>query len=148
MPAGTRCKWSNTCRTILGNGSSSSGRRSCDTRVPRRCDGSTSSSVWLQTGSPRTSSVNSPGRGTDGCPGGRGVASDRGRLVSVVITVYNCARYLAEAIDSVRHQTYRPLELIVVDDGSDDGSGEIARRHQPFVRYVYTPRGGIGAARR
>jgi len=75
------------------------------------------------------------------------VPSDRGRLVSVVITVYNCARYLAEAIDSVRHQTYRPLELIVVDDGSDDGSGKIARRHQPFVRYVYQPRGGIGAAR-
>lgn len=73
--------------------------------------------------------------------------SDRDRLVSVIITVYNCARYLGEAIESVRQQTYRPLELIVVDDGSDDGSGEIAQRHQPFVRYVYQPRGGIGAAR-
>jgi len=73
--------------------------------------------------------------------------SDRDRLVSVITTVYNCARYLAEAIDSVLHQSYRPLELIVVDDGSDDGSGEIAQHHQPFVRYLHQPRGGIGAAR-
>jgi len=68
-------------------------------------------------------------------------------LVSVMIPVFNCARYLGEAIESVRDQAYRPIELIVVDDGSDDGSGDVARRYAPFVRYVYQPRAGIGAAR-
>ena len=60
------------------------------------------------------------------------IASDR--LVSVVITVYDAASYLAEAIDSVLAQTYRPFELIVLDDGSTDGSGEIARSYSPGPR--------------
>lgn len=67
--------------------------------------------------------------------------------VSVVIAVYNCARYLGQAIESVLGQTYPRVELIVVDDGSDDGSGEIARRSLPSLRYVYQPRAGMGAAR-
>jgi glycosyltransferase involved in cell wall biosynthesis len=68
-------------------------------------------------------------------------------LVSVIITVYNGARYLAAAIESVFAQTYQPVELVVVDDGSDDGSGEIARKFLPRLHYFYYPRGGIAAAR-
>ncbi|OGQ82750.1 MAG: family 2 glycosyl transferase [Deltaproteobacteria bacterium RIFCSPLOWO2_12_FULL_60_19] len=68
-------------------------------------------------------------------------------LISVIITVYDCARYLAEAIDSVLRQTYRPVELVVVDDGSEDGSGELARRFLPALRYVYHLHEGMGAAR-
>ena len=49
------------------------------------------------------------------------------RLVSVMITVYNGESYLAEAIESVLTQTYRPLELVVLDDGSTDGSGDVAK---------------------
>ena len=49
-------------------------------------------------------------------------------LISVMIGVYNAESYLAEAIESVFAQAYRPLELIVIDDGSDDGSSEVARR--------------------
>lgn len=67
-------------------------------------------------------------------------------LISVMIGVYNGAPYLREAIESVRAQSYEPLELIVVDDGSDDGSGEIAKGYSE-VRYVFQERGGNGAAR-
>lgn len=66
--------------------------------------------------------------------------------ISVMIGVYNGAAYLAEAIESVLGQTYRPLELIVVDDGSDDGSGDVAGRF-PEVHCVRQERGGNGAAR-
>ncbi|MDX6637121.1 MAG: hypothetical protein QOJ01_632 [Solirubrobacterales bacterium] len=50
-------------------------------------------------------------------------------VVSVVIPVYNGERFLAEAIESVLAQNYEPLEIIVVDDGSTDGSAAIAERY-------------------
>jgi glycosyltransferase involved in cell wall biosynthesis len=75
------------------------------------------------------------------------VTIDREGLVSVMITVYNGSPYLAEAIESVLEQTYSPLELIVLDDGSTDGSGDIARRYGSALRYLTQPRGGMGAAR-
>jgi glycosyltransferase involved in cell wall biosynthesis len=67
-------------------------------------------------------------------------------LVSVVIGVYNAERYIAEAIDSVLAQDHRPLELIVVDDGSTDGSGDVVRRY-PDVVYIRQENGGNGSAR-
>jgi glycosyltransferase involved in cell wall biosynthesis len=73
--------------------------------------------------------------------------TDDKRLVTVMITVYNGAQYLAEAIESVLGQTYRPFELIVLDDGSTDGSGDVARRYTPALRYARQVRGGMGAAR-
>lgn len=66
--------------------------------------------------------------------------------VSVVIPVYNGAAYLAEAIESVLAQTARPMEIVVVDDGSTDESGEIAQRYE-LVRYVRQENAGISAAR-
>jgi len=74
------------------------------------------------------------------------VTPDPSGLVSAIIPVYNGERYLAEAIESVLAQEHNSLELIVVDDGSRDGSAAIARRF-PAVRYRYQPNGGIGAAR-
>lgn len=47
-------------------------------------------------------------------------------MVSVVLPVFNCEKYLGEAADSVLSQTYPNIELIIVDDGSSDRSGEIA----------------------
>jgi glycosyltransferase involved in cell wall biosynthesis len=67
-------------------------------------------------------------------------------LISVVIPVYNCERYLAEAIESVLAQAYRPIEVIVVDDDSTDGSADVARRFAPSVRYCFQPHSGLGAA--
>ena len=68
-------------------------------------------------------------------------------LVSAVMPVYNRERYLSEAIESWLGQEYRPLELVIVDDGSTDGTAEIARRYGPPVRYEYQPHGGIANAR-
>jgi len=72
---------------------------------------------------------------------------DDAPLVSTVIPVYNRERYLAEAIESMLAQTYRPLEIVVVDDGSTDGSADVARRYAPTVRYEFQPHGGIASAR-
>ena len=67
--------------------------------------------------------------------------------VSVVIPVYNCERYLAEAIESVLAQTHANREVIVVNDGSTDGSAQEAKRFGDAVRYVFQRRAGAGAAR-
>ncbi len=56
--------------------------------------------------------------------------SDRAPLVSVIVPVHDGERFLAEALESVRAQDHRPIELIVVDDGSTDRSAEIAGSFQ------------------
>jgi glycosyltransferase involved in cell wall biosynthesis len=66
--------------------------------------------------------------------------------VSVVIAVYNGERYLADAIRSVLAQTQRPREVIVVDDGSTDGSVAIAEGFAPDVQCYARPHAGVGAA--
>ena len=68
-------------------------------------------------------------------------------LVSVMIGVYNAELYVAEAIESVLAQSYEPIELIVVDDGSDDGTAGIVKSFGDVVRYEYQQRAGNGAAR-
>lgn len=68
-------------------------------------------------------------------------------LVSVVIPVYNGERFLAEAVASVRAQNYAPLEIIIVDDGSTDGTAELVRGLGDDIQYVYQPNAGPAAAR-
>lgn len=67
-------------------------------------------------------------------------------LVSTVIAVYNSEAYLADAITSVINQTYRNIEIIIVDDGSTDNSKDVALRFAPPVRYHYQANSGIAAA--
>jgi glycosyltransferase involved in cell wall biosynthesis len=68
-------------------------------------------------------------------------------LVSIVIALYDHERYVGEAIESVFGQTYEPVEVIVVDDGSDDGAAEVAARAEPRLQLFRQPHAGIGAAR-
>src|SRR4051812_7319537 len=67
-------------------------------------------------------------------------------LVSVVIPAFNAERFLGEALASVSAQTYAPVETIVVDDGSSDGTAEVARAH-PEVALIEQENSGPAAAR-
>ena len=70
--------------------------------------------------------------------------------VTAVIPAYNAEATLDETLRSVRAQTHRALEIIVVDDGSRDGTAEIARAHareDPRLRVVQQPNAGVAAAR-
>lgn len=70
--------------------------------------------------------------------------------ISVIITVYNVEAYLSRAIESVLWQTYENLELILVDDGSTDGSGAICDQYQQKdsrIQVLHKENGGVSSAR-
>lgn len=69
-------------------------------------------------------------------------------LVSIVIPVYNGANYMEEAIDSALAQTYKNIEIIVVNDGSKDGgkTDTIAKAYGDKIRYFSKENGGCGSA--
>jgi len=68
--------------------------------------------------------------------------------VSIIIPVYNGADYLSQAIDSALAQTWKNLEVIVVNDGSDDGqaTARIAQSYGGRIRYLEKPNGGVASA--
>jgi hypothetical protein len=66
---------------------------------------------------------------------------------SVIIAVHNGSGTIRWAIESVLGQTYRPLEVIVVDDGSTDETAEEVARYGASVRYIYQKNMGVSAAR-
>lgn len=71
-------------------------------------------------------------------------------LISVIIPVYNVERYLRQAIDSILGQTYKPLEIILVDDGSPDNSGMICDEYalkNDNIRVIHKQNEGLGMAR-
>ena len=68
--------------------------------------------------------------------------------ISVVIPTYNRAALIERAVKSVLDQSFKPLEVIVVDDGSTDNTAEIVKQiNDPLVKYVYKENGGAGSAR-
>jgi glycosyltransferase involved in cell wall biosynthesis len=68
-------------------------------------------------------------------------------LVSVVVPAFNAARFLAEALVSIVRQEYQPLEIVVVDDGSSDGTAEMARASRARPVVIEQPNRGPAAAR-
>lgn len=71
-------------------------------------------------------------------------------LISIIVPVYNVSKYLPQCLDSVIHQTYQNLDIIVVDDGSTDGSGPICDFYagkDPRIRVFRSDHRGVSAAR-
>ena len=67
--------------------------------------------------------------------------------VSVVIPAFNATSFLSETLDSLANQVRKPDEVIVVDDGSIDGTAALAERHPIVTQVIVRPNGGICAAR-
>jgi glycosyltransferase involved in cell wall biosynthesis len=67
-------------------------------------------------------------------------------LVSCIVPVFNGERYVGEALDSILAQTYRPLEVLVADDGSTDGTAGVVAGYGEQIRYLCQPNAGPAAA--
>lgn len=70
--------------------------------------------------------------------------------ISVIIPIYKVEAYLEKCVISVRHQSYQNLEIILVDDGSPDGCGELCDRfaeEDPRIRVLHKENGGLSDAR-
>ena len=74
---------------------------------------------------------------------------DKSILVSIIIPIYNTEVYLKRALDSVLNQSLKEIEIILVDDGSDDNSAEVYSDYlgDPRVKLVHIEHQGQGAAR-
>ncbi|HEM6214185.1 TPA: glycosyltransferase [Streptococcus suis] len=71
-------------------------------------------------------------------------------LVSVIVPVYNVEKYLSQCLDSIIHQTYKNLEIILVNDGSTDGSGKICDDYAAKdgrIKVIHQENGGLSDAR-
>lgn len=71
-------------------------------------------------------------------------------MLSVIIPVYNIEKYIEKCVRSVLAQTYADLEIILVDDGSPDGSGnicEMLKEQEPRIRVIHKENGGLSDAR-
>lgn len=71
-------------------------------------------------------------------------------LISAIVPIYNVRPYLEKCFDSIARQSYQNLEIILVDDGSTDGSGELCEdlsKRDGRVRVIHKKNGGLGSAR-
>ena len=73
----------------------------------------------------------------------------REALISVIVAVYNIEEYLPRCIESILAQTYRHLEIILIDDGSTDGSvpSVMIMPRDARIQVIHKPNGGLSDAR-
>src|SRR3989344_2882818 len=67
--------------------------------------------------------------------------------VSVVIPTFNDKHYICQAIDSVLAQTYKNIEILVIDDGSSDGTEDMLKKYKNKIKYIYQENKGLSGAR-
>ena len=75
---------------------------------------------------------------------------ERPVLISVIVPIYNTLNYLQRCVDSIRSQTYKYLEIILVDDGSTDRSGAMAEKfalEDRRIKVFHKENGGVSSAR-
>ena len=68
-------------------------------------------------------------------------------IVSIIITGYNYAGFIGQAIRSALDQTYQAVEVIVVNDGSTDGTGQVVNKFREHIEYIEQPNSGVVIAR-
>ena len=68
-------------------------------------------------------------------------------LLSICIPTFNRSKTIFRAIDSILKQTYKPYEIIVVDDGSTDGTKDLVINKYPSIKYFYLSNNGVSKAR-
>ena len=72
------------------------------------------------------------------------------KLISIIIPVYNCEKYLGRCIESILNQTYKNIEVILVDDGSPDNCGLMCdeyKKQDHRVKVIHKENGGLSSAR-
>ncbi len=72
-------------------------------------------------------------------------------VISVVVPIYNVDEYLPQCIDSIINQSYRELEIILVDDGSTDSGGSLCDRYARMdsrIKVIHKENGGLVSARK
>ena len=71
-------------------------------------------------------------------------------LISIIVPVYNVEKYLDRCIKSILQQTFKDFELILVDDGSTDGSEAICNQYRDIdnrIKVIHKENGGLSSAR-
>lgn len=72
-------------------------------------------------------------------------------LVSIIVPIYNTEKFLSQCIDSIKAQTYKHLEIVLIDDGSSDNCPELCNSYallDPRIRVIHKENGGLSSARK